>query len=120
MLTSVKVQLGQDRRGPYDSVSSDQEQHLHDPVCSIVCQGVFSLMEGATHSATNIAVAGMKNATWQGSNGVITEGANPSGTNNDCFFKSVWVRALNELYRANSGQSSLAILIHSYIDVQVS
>jgi hypothetical protein len=32
---------------------------------------------------------------------------------------AIWVRALNELFRANNDQSPLAILVHSYIDVQV-
>jgi hypothetical protein len=61
----------------------------------------------------------MKNAPWQGSNGVITEGASPSSNDDGIYFKSVWVRALNELFRANNDQSALAILIHSYLDVQV-
>jgi hypothetical protein len=37
--------------------------------------------------ATNVAVAGMKNAPWQGSNGVITEGASPSSNNDGVYFK---------------------------------
>jgi hypothetical protein len=78
----------------------------------------------------------MKNAPWQGTNGVITEGASPSSNNDGVYFKcnllitteacvltrvatAVWIRALNELFRANNDQSSIAILAHSYIDVQV-
>ncbi|KAI0750302.1 endo-1,6-alpha-mannosidase [Daedaleopsis nitida] len=68
--------------------------------------------------ATNVAAAGMKNAPWQGSNGVITEGASPNSNGDGVYFKSVWVRALNELFRANNDQSGIAILAHSYIDVQ--
>jgi hypothetical protein len=60
----------------------------------------------------------MKNAPWQGDNGVITEGVSRDTNNDGVFFKSIWIRALNELFKANNDQSPIAILTHSYIDVQ--
>jgi hypothetical protein len=40
--------------------------------------------------ATNVVAAGMKNAPWQGANGVITEGASPDVDNDDVYFKGAF------------------------------
>ncbi|KAJ3545383.1 hypothetical protein NMY22_g2460 [Coprinellus aureogranulatus] len=64
-----------------------------------------------------VAAAAMKNGPWQGSNGVITEGASPNSANDGVYFKSAFVRALNELFM-NQNNGALNTLIHSYLVVQ--
>jgi hypothetical protein len=79
----------------------------------------------------------MKGAPWQGANGVITEGVARDKNDDGAFFKctstyraglfcsgtdivstAIWVRSLTEMFKTIDDQSPLAILIHSYIDVQ--
>lgn len=72
-----------------------------------------------TNAAVTSAVAGMKSAPWQGSDGIITEGQdNPSQQNDANGFKGIWIRALGELYRRSGNNKDLQTLIHSYVDVQ--
>ncbi|TRM68594.1 glycoside hydrolase family 76 protein [Schizophyllum amplum] len=69
--------------------------------------------------AVNVANAAMKTSAWQGSNGVITEGASPNENNDGVGFKSILLRALDETYNRRGGDNeSLRILIHSYVCVQ--
>ncbi|KAI0780123.1 glycoside hydrolase family 76 protein [Fomes fomentarius] len=70
-----------------------------------------------TTKVTQVAAAAMKNGPWQGSNGVITEGASPNSSNDGVYFKSAFVRALNELFRSTQNRD-LGTLIHSYLVVQ--
>lgn len=85
----------------------------------------------------NIAAVAMKNPPWQGSNGVITEGASPDSNNDGVGFKgtlhlsiirtllirfpslAVFIRGLLEAYVRNASNNDFRILIHSYVDVQV-
>jgi len=67
---------------------------------------------------TTIAAAAMKTPDWQGSNGIITEGASPKSNNDGVGFKAVFIRGLDEVSVRSSGNSALQILIHSYTDVQ--
>ncbi|KAJ7780086.1 endo-1,6-alpha-mannosidase [Mycena maculata] len=66
----------------------------------------------------NILNASVKTTVWQGTNGVITEGASPTVDNDDVGFKAVFIRGLHEAYTRNPNNSALQILIHSYGDVQ--
>ncbi|KXN83969.1 Mannan endo-1,6-alpha-mannosidase DCW1 [Leucoagaricus sp. SymC.cos] len=65
-----------------------------------------------------IAAAAMKNAPWQGSDGIITEGASPSSNNDGVGFKAIFIRGLCEVFQRNPSNNALRILIHSYGDVQ--
>ena len=91
-----------------------------------------------------VAAAAMKNGPWQGSNGVITEGASPNTSNDGVYFKcespfssalhfvplrmdtdvgpacvaAAYVRALNEAFM-NTNNRDFGTLIHSYLVVQV-
>lgn len=86
----------------------------------------------------DIANAAMKTTDWEGSNGVITEGADNSANGDGIGFKgenvhvtlmrgkcltqviiAVFIRGLHEAYQ-RSHNSAFQILIHSYLDVQVS
>ncbi|KAG7093369.1 hypothetical protein E1B28_007051 [Marasmius oreades] len=66
---------------------------------------------------TNIANSAMKTNVWEGSDGIITEGASPQQNNDGVGFKAVFIRGLHEAFSRSSNQA-LKILIHSYIDVQ--
>ncbi|KAJ7498155.1 endo-1,6-alpha-mannosidase [Mycena galericulata] len=66
----------------------------------------------------NILNAAVKTNVWQGSNGVITEGASPTADNDDVGFKAVFIRGLAEAWMRNTGYTALTTLIHSYGDVQ--
>ncbi|KAI3997963.1 hypothetical protein K525DRAFT_275820, partial [Schizophyllum commune Loenen D] len=69
--------------------------------------------------ATYAANAAMKTSAWQGSNGIITEGASPSANNDGVGFKSILIRGLDEAYmRRQHDNEALRILIHSYVCVQ--
>lgn len=70
-----------------------------------------------TTKVTQVAAAAVKNGPWQGSNGVITEGASPNSSNDGVYFKSAFVRALNELFRTTQNRD-LGTLLHSYLVVQ--
>ncbi|KIK70000.1 hypothetical protein GYMLUDRAFT_151902 [Collybiopsis luxurians FD-317 M1] len=67
---------------------------------------------------TNVSAAAIKSSAWEGSNGIITEGASPSKNNDGVGFKAVFIRGLDEVSVRSSDNSDLQILIHSYIDVQ--
>ncbi|KAL1702215.1 glycoside hydrolase family 76 protein [Schizophyllum commune] len=70
--------------------------------------------------ATYAANAAMKTGAWQGSNGIITEGASPSANNDGVGFKSILIRGLDEAYmRRQHDNEALRILIHSYVCVQL-
>ncbi|KAJ7588251.1 endo-1,6-alpha-mannosidase [Mycena floridula] len=66
----------------------------------------------------NILVAGVKSGPWQGSDGIITEGASPASNNDAVGFKAIYIRGLHEAYERSPGNSALQILLHSYFDVQ--
>ncbi|EEB91234.1 hypothetical protein MPER_10440, partial [Moniliophthora perniciosa FA553] len=66
---------------------------------------------------TNIANSAMKTNHWEGSDGIITEGASPSQNNDGVGFKAIFIRGLHEAF-TRSSHNDLKILIHSYIDVQ--
>ncbi|KAL1742763.1 glycoside hydrolase family 76 protein [Schizophyllum fasciatum] len=67
--------------------------------------------------ATNAAV---KTSAWQGSNGIITEGASPAQNNDGVGFKAILLRGLDEAYnRRQHDSEALRILIHSYVCVQL-
>ncbi|KAF5360085.1 hypothetical protein D9758_007579 [Tetrapyrgos nigripes] len=66
----------------------------------------------------NIAAAAMKSAPWQGSDGIITEGASPNSNNDGVGFKAIFIRGLDEVNVRSASNSALQILIHSYGDVQ--
>ncbi|KAJ7777129.1 endo-1,6-alpha-mannosidase [Mycena metata] len=66
----------------------------------------------------NILNSAVKTTVWQGSNGVITEGASPSADNDDVGFKAVLIRGLGEAWIRNTANTALTTLIHSYGDVQ--
>ncbi|RDX51561.1 endo-1,6-alpha-mannosidase [Lentinus brumalis] len=70
-----------------------------------------------TTKMIQVAAAAMKNGPWQGSNGVITEGASPNSQNDGVYFKSSYVRALNEVFMTTNN-AALGTLIHSYLVVQ--
>ncbi|KAF8160009.1 endo-1,6-alpha-mannosidase [Crassisporium funariophilum] len=67
---------------------------------------------------TNIIAAAVKNRSWQGANGIITEGSNNASNNDGIGFKAVFIRGLLEAFRRTPENTNLRILIHSYIDVQ--
>ncbi|KAF9068564.1 endo-1,6-alpha-mannosidase [Rhodocollybia butyracea] len=67
---------------------------------------------------TDIAAAAIKTSAWEGTNGIITEGASPTENNDDVGFKAVFIRGLDEVSVRSSDNSALQILIHSYNDVQ--
>ncbi|CAK5283627.1 unnamed protein product [Mycena citricolor] len=71
-----------------------------------------------TNLMINLLNSAVKTNAWQGSNGVITEGANPSSDNDNAGFKSVLIRGLAEAWLRNPGNAPLTTLIHSYGDVQ--
>lgn len=66
----------------------------------------------------NTAAAAMKNAPWQGSDGIITEGSSTTENNDGVGFKAIFIRGLCEVFARNPSNTDLRILIHSYTDVQ--
>ncbi|KAJ3760171.1 endo-1,6-alpha-mannosidase [Lentinula raphanica] len=67
---------------------------------------------------TNITAAAVKSPVWQGSNGIITEGASTTSDNDGVGFKAIFIRGLEEVNARSSDNSNLQTLIESYIDVQ--
>ena len=66
--------------------------------------------------------AAMKSSAWEGSNGVISEGASPDSDNDGVGFKAVFVRALDEAYvrvAARADNEAFRVLLHSYVCVQL-
>ncbi|KAF7974112.1 hypothetical protein HWV62_13315 [Athelia sp. TMB] len=70
-----------------------------------------------TNLMTNIVNAAVKSTVWQGTNGIITEGADTTANNDAVGFKAVFLRGIHEAYN-RSANSALKTLIHSYLDVQ--
>ncbi|KAF9526516.1 endo-1,6-alpha-mannosidase [Crepidotus variabilis] len=70
-----------------------------------------------TNLMLNIVAAAVKSSLWQGSDGIISEGASPNSNNDGVGFKAVFIRGLLEAF-SRSSNSDLRILIHSYVDVQ--
>ncbi|KAJ8509497.1 hypothetical protein ONZ45_g8340 [Pleurotus djamor] len=70
-----------------------------------------------TSLMSNVLVAATKNAPWQGSDGIITEGSSPGSNNDGVGFKAIFIRGLHEAFERSSN-NDLRILVHSYIDVQ--
>ncbi|KAF9564882.1 endo-1,6-alpha-mannosidase [Agrocybe pediades] len=67
----------------------------------------------------DIVAAAVKNKSWQGTNGIITEGGSTSKNDDGVGFKAVFIRGLLQAYRKRAGDNaSLAKLLRSYIDVQ--
>ncbi|KAJ6485521.1 endo-1,6-alpha-mannosidase [Mycena sanguinolenta] len=82
---------------------------------------VLAVVAGDTQWSTlmiNILNAAVKTTAWQGSNGVITEGASPNANNDGVGFKAVLIRGLHEAWTRNPNNTALRTLIHSYGDVQ--
>ncbi|KAH8831985.1 glycoside hydrolase family 76 protein [Flagelloscypha sp. PMI_526] len=83
----------------------------------------LTMMQGLTGDSswtaymTRVVAAATKSGPWQGSDGIITEGANTSAVDDAAIFKSIFIRALGEVYERSSSQD-LRTLVHSYIDVQ--
>ncbi|KAJ4476075.1 hypothetical protein C8J55DRAFT_122805, partial [Lentinula edodes] len=67
---------------------------------------------------TNITAAAVKSPVWQGSNGIITEGASKTSDNDGVGFKAIFIRGLDEVSVRSTDNSALQIIIHSYNDVQ--
>ncbi|KAH7877292.1 endo-1,6-alpha-mannosidase [Lentinula edodes] len=67
---------------------------------------------------TNITAAAVKSPVWQGSNGIITEGASKTLDNDGVGFKAIFIRGLDEVSVCSADNSALQIVIHSYNDVQ--
>lgn len=87
---------------------------------------------------TTVAAA-VKNAPWQGSDGIITEGSSTTSNNDGVGFKgeklsfslcrhyiyavfnltAIFIRGLAEAFARNPSNTDLRILLHSYVDVQV-
>ncbi|PPQ91191.1 hypothetical protein CVT25_001207 [Psilocybe cyanescens] len=82
-----------------------------------VLAGVTGNSEWSQLMLTTVAAA-VKNAPWQGSNGIITEGASTDSNNDSVGFKAIFIRGLREAFRRTPQNNSLRILIHSYVDVQ--
>lgn len=66
----------------------------------------------------SILASAVKSSHWEGSDGIITEGANTSSNDDGVGFKAIFVRGLHEAFERNGNNRDLQILIHSYLDVQ--
>lgn len=62
--------------------------------------------------------AAVKSSTWQGSDGIITEGSSPTSNNDGVGFKSIFIRGLYEAFSRNPRNANLRVLLRSYVDVQ--
>jgi len=71
-----------------------------------------------TTQMINMLNAAVKTTVWQGTNGVITEGASLTSDNDDVGFKAVFIRGIHEAWTRNPNNTALRTLIHSYGDVQ--
>jgi len=65
-----------------------------------------------------IVAAAVKSSAWQGSDGIITEGASTTQNNDGVGFKAIFIRGLCEAFARNPSNQDLRILLHSYVDVQ--
>ncbi|KAG6816297.1 hypothetical protein H0H87_007180 [Tephrocybe sp. NHM501043] len=66
----------------------------------------------------NVVAASVKSGDWQGSDGIIIEGASAKKNNDGVGFKAVFIRGLHEALYRNPSNRALCTLIHSYVDVQ--
>ncbi|KAJ6465191.1 endo-1,6-alpha-mannosidase [Mycena vitilis] len=66
----------------------------------------------------NILNAAVKTTAWEGSDGIISEGASTTANNDDVGFKAVFIRGIHEAWTRNPSNTALRTLIHSYGDVQ--
>ncbi|OAX42321.1 endo-1,6-alpha-mannosidase [Rhizopogon vinicolor AM-OR11-026] len=71
-----------------------------------------------TSLLVDIVAVATKATAWEGSNGIITEGADITEDNDGVGFKAVLMRGLAEAWSRNIGNTTLRTLIQSYIDVQ--
>ncbi|KAF8074659.1 endo-1,6-alpha-mannosidase [Lyophyllum atratum] len=84
----------------------------------------LSILADVTHDSRwrnlmiKILAASVKSTSWQGEDGIITEGSSTSRNNDGVRFKAVLIRGLYEAFARNSQNNDLRILVHSYIDVQ--
>ncbi|OJA11364.1 hypothetical protein AZE42_05158 [Rhizopogon vesiculosus] len=69
-----------------------------------------------TSLLVDIVAVATKATAWEGSNGIITEGADITEDNDDVGFKAVLIRGLAEAWSRNIGNTALRTLIQSYID----
>ncbi|KAG1775154.1 endo-1,6-alpha-mannosidase [Suillus placidus] len=65
-----------------------------------------------------VVAAATKAPAWEGSDGIITEGADVTEDNDGVGFKAVLIRGLAEAWSCNTGNTALRTLIRSYTDVQ--
>ncbi|KAJ7663970.1 endo-1,6-alpha-mannosidase [Mycena polygramma] len=82
---------------------------------------VLAAVTGDTQWSTlmiNILNAAVKTTAWEGSDGIITEGASTTSNNDDVGFKAVFIRGIHEAWTRNPSNTALRTLIHSYGDVQ--
>ncbi|KAJ7777112.1 endo-1,6-alpha-mannosidase, partial [Mycena metata] len=66
----------------------------------------------------NVLNSAVKTTVWEGSDGIITEGASPTSNNDGVGFKAIFIRGLAEAWTRNPNNTALTTLIHSYGDVQ--
>ncbi|THG95207.1 hypothetical protein EW026_g6407 [Hermanssonia centrifuga] len=71
-----------------------------------------------TNLMLDIVAAAVKSSAWEGTDGIITEGASPSSNNDDVGFKAIFIRGLHETFTRSASNTNLQGLIRSYIDVQ--
>ncbi|KAG0696120.1 endo-1,6-alpha-mannosidase [Suillus ampliporus] len=64
----------------------------------------------------DIVAAATKAPAWEGSDGIITEGADVTEDNDGVGFKAVLIRGLGEAWIRNPGNTALRALIRSYTD----
>jgi len=103
------------------------------------CLSIFMLKGCIYYSTTNIIAAAVKNSAWQGSDGIIKEGAHIDSNNDTVGFKgtsyhienaspailsttcciAVFIRGLAQAFLRNSSYTDLRVLIRSYTNVQV-
>ncbi|KAJ8592414.1 endo-1,6-alpha-mannosidase [Rhizopogon salebrosus TDB-379] len=64
----------------------------------------------------DVVSAATKTTAWEGSDGIITEGADTTEDNDGVGFKAVLIRGLAEAWSRDSGNIALRSLIQSYIN----
>jgi len=70
-----------------------------------------------TNRLESIVAASTKSLAWEGSNGIITEGASPNQNNDGVEFKAIFIRGLYEAYNRSSN-NDMKDLVRSYVGVQ--
>ncbi|KAJ6465208.1 endo-1,6-alpha-mannosidase [Mycena vitilis] len=66
----------------------------------------------------NTLNSAVKTTAWEGSDGIITEGASTTSNNDGVGFKAIFIRGIHEAWTRNPSNTALRTLIHSYGDVQ--